>query len=326
MTSRRVEQSVARGVDFLRRRQEPTGEFAIQQWSGDAGFGARVRDHAVMVTACVLYALRFVDASRADDIAAAAIRFLIEEMRPPGVWSYWTGASGKRIAPDLDDTSLLSFVLRRHHPHVALGSNVEAVLGARNRDGLFHTWLRPPDQSNDVDAVVNANVVLHLGERKETEAACDFLRACVLSGREGGSYWYYVDDSSLYYAISRALWHGVRVLDDLREPLVEKALARQRPDGSFGNELCTAWTLSTLLNAGSDDRDSISGAVGWLLARQRLDGGWACVAAFAGPEPPGPRTFRWGSEELTAAACIEALARARTHLATATVEGQRGLV
>ncbi len=88
MRSRRVEQSVARGVDFLRRRQEPTGEFAIQQWSADAGFGSRVRDHAVMVTACVLYALRFVDASRAGDIAAAAIRFLIGEMRPPGVWSY----------------------------------------------------------------------------------------------------------------------------------------------------------------------------------------------------------------------------------------------
>jgi hypothetical protein len=321
-----VDEGLARGVDFLRRRQEPSGEFAIELWREDEGPGSSVRDHAVMVTGCVLYALRFIDAATVGDITSAAVRFLIGEMRPPGVWSYWTAASGKRIEPDLDDTALLSFVLRRHHPHIALGSNVEAILAARNRDGLFHTWLRPPDRRNDVDTVVNANVVLHLGERRETGAACDHLRACVLSGREAGSYWYYVDDSSLHYAISRALWHGVRALDDLRGPLVEKALARQRRDGSFGDELCTAWTLSTLLNAGSDDRDAISDAVGSLLARQRADGGWASVAAFAGPEPPGPRTFRWGSQELTAAACVEALARVRAHPATGTVESQRGLM
>jgi hypothetical protein len=321
-----VDEGLARGADFLRRRQEPNGEFAIELWREDEGLGSRVRDHAVMVTACVLYALRFFEAARVADVASAAVRFLIGEMRPPGVWSYWTDASGKWIEADLDDTALLSFVLRRHHPHIALGSNVEAILGARNRDGLFHTWLRPTGQANDVDSVVNANVVLYLGERRETEAVCDYLRACVLSGREAGSYWYYVDDCSLHYAISRALWHGVRALEDLREPLVEKALARQRPDGSFGDELCTAWTLSTLLNASSGDRDAISGAVDSLLARQRPDGGWACVAGFAGPEPPGPRTLRWGSEELTSAACIEALARVRAQMATGRLESQRWLV
>ena len=136
----------------------------------------------------------------------------------------------------------------------------------------------------------------------------------------------YLDSASFLYAVFRALWHGVRSLGELRDALVDKALARQRRDGSFGDELCTAWTLSTLLNAGSDDREAISGAVGSLLARQRPDGGWASVAAFAGPEPPGPRTFRWGSEELTAAACVEALARVRAHPATGTVESQRGLM
>ncbi len=307
MKSDPVHESLAQGLDFLGRRQEPNGEFRIQLWT--EGERSRVDDHVVTVAALVLYALRFVDATALADVTARAVRFLLGEMRPPGVWSYWTAASGKRIEPDLDDTALLSFVLRRYHPHLALGSNVEAILASRNSDGLFHTWFRAPDRPNDVDAVVNANVVLALGERKETRAACEYLRTCVLSGQEAGSYWYYVDDSALHYAISRALWHGVRALSDLRDALIEKALARQRPDGSFGDELCTAWTLSTLLNVGSDHRDAISAAVGWLLARQRPDGGWASVPAAAGPEPPAPRTLRWGSDELTASACVEALAR-----------------
>jgi hypothetical protein len=184
------------------------------------------------------------------------------------------------------------------------------MLTARDGAGRFHTWLRRPGRPNDVDAVVNANVVLHLGERRETEAACEYLRECVHSTAD--SYWYYVDDSALHYAVSRASRHGARALHDLREVLVEKALDRQRPDGSFGDELCTAWTVSTLLNVESDRNDAISRAVGSLLGRQFADGSWACVPAFAGPEPPGPRTFRWGSEELTTAACVEALARVAT--------------
>ena len=247
-------------------------------------------------------------------------------MRPPGVWSYWTGASGKRIEPDLDDTSLLSFVLRRHHPHVALGSNVEAILASRNRDGLFHTWLRPPDQSNDVDAVVNANVVLHLGERKETAAACDFLRACVLSGQEAGSYWYYVDDSvPSLRDLPGALARGPRARRSAGRA-VEKALARQRPDGSFGNELCTAWTLSTLLNAGSDDRDCDLRR-GRLAARATAAGRWVGERRRIRRSRAARAThLSMGLRGAHGAACVEALARVRTHLATATVEGQRGLV
>jgi len=226
------------------------------------------------------------------------------------VWSYWTTDSGKRIDPDLDDTALISFLLRRHHPHIALGTNVEAILSARNEEGRYWTWLRGPDQPNDVDAVVNANVVLYLGERPETEAACAYLRDCVRSGQEPASYRYYVDDAALHYAISRASWHGVWRLDDLRDPLVEKALGRQRADGSFGDALCTAWTVSTLMNMGADCSDAIGRALGSLLARQSPDGGWPAIAAFAGPEPPAPPTLRWGSQELTTAACVEALARA----------------
>ena len=305
-----VEESLARGLTFLRRRQDASGEFPVRMWREGEDSSAGVADHSVFVTACVLYALRHVQAVQVDDIVRAAIRFLITEMRPPGVLSYWTADSGKRIDPDLDDTAVISFLLRRHHPHIALGTNVEAILSARDEAGLFHTWLRGPDRQNDVDAVVNANVVLYLGQRPETEAACAHLRDLVLTGQEPGSYRYYVDDAALHYAISRASWHGVRSLDDLRDPLVEKALGRQRADGSFGDALCTAWTVSTLMNMGADCSDAIGRALGSLLARQSPDGGWPAIAAFAGPEPPAPPTLRWGSQELTAAACVEALARA----------------
>ena len=311
-----VEESLARALTFLRRRQDPSGEFAVRTWREGEDPSAGVADHSVFVTACVLYALRHVQAIPVDDVARAAIRLLIKEMRPPGVWSYWTADSGKRIDPDLDDTALISFLLRRNHPHIALGTNVGAILSTRDEAGLFGTWLRGPDRQNDVDAVVNANVVLYLGERPETEAARAHLRDLVLTSQEAGSYRYYVDDAALHYAISRASWHGVRSLDDLRDPLVEKALGRQRADGSFGDALCTAWTVSTLLNVGADCPDAIGRALSSLLAGQLPDGGWPAVAGFAGPEPPAPRTLRWGSGELTTAACVEALARAAEAVVT----------
>lgn len=305
---RRDQHPVDRALEFLRRRQGADGEFVAQLWRVGRDPATSVRDRSVFITACVLYALRHVPAGQ--DMAGAAVGFLIREMRAPGVWSYWTAASGKRIDPDLDDTALISFLLKRHHPHIALGSNVEAILAARDDAGLFRTWIRPGCRPNDVDAVVNANVVLHLGERPETAAACAFLRECVRAG--AGSYWYYVDDSALHYAVSRAAFHGVGALRDVQAVLVARALERQQTDGSFGDELCTAWTISTLVNAEADGGDAVARAVAWLLARQRAHGGWRCVPAFTGPEPPGPRLFLWGSEELTTAACVEALARVAT--------------
>ena len=181
-----VEAGLARALAFLRRRQDASGEFPVRMWREGEDPSAGVADHTLFTTACVLYALRHAGAGQADDIARAAVRFLIKEMRPPGVWSYWTTDSGKRIDPDLDDTALISVLLRRHHPHIALGTNVEAILSARDEAGLFRTWLRGPDRPNDVDAVVNANVVLYLGERPGTEAARAHLRDLVLTGQEAG--------------------------------------------------------------------------------------------------------------------------------------------
>ena len=264
----------------------------------------------MFVAACVLYALRHAGTEAAGDIARGTVRFLLREMRPPGVWSYWTAASGKRIDPDLDDTALISFLLRRHHPHLALGSNVAAVLSARDEAGRFRTWLREPDRPNDVDAVVNANVVLYLGERAETAAARAYLRECVRAGREPASYRYYLDDSALHYAVSRAAWHGSGGLDDLRDVLVEQALRRQRPDGSFGDELCSAWTVSTLFNARGERPEAIARGLAWLRGTPAAGRRLARRRRVRGPGAAGAADPALGLAELTTAACVEALARA----------------
>jgi hypothetical protein len=67
-----MEESLARGLAFLRERQDPRGEFAVRTWRAGQDPSAGVRDHSVFVTACVLYALRHVDAAVAGDIARGA--------------------------------------------------------------------------------------------------------------------------------------------------------------------------------------------------------------------------------------------------------------
>ena len=67
--------------------------------------------------------------------------------------------------------------------------------------------------------------------------------------------------------------------------------------------------ISTLVNCGLTRIDVQERAAQWLVAAQREDGSWPARAFYAGPEPPAVHAYYWGSEELTTAMCLEALAR-----------------
>ncbi|HEY7767487.1 MAG TPA: hypothetical protein VIB55_04865, partial [Longimicrobium sp.] len=186
--------------------------------------------------------------------------------------------------------------------------NESAILSNRTPEGLFKTWLRQPAAFNDVDSVVNANVLLYLGERSETRGVIAWLNDLLLDGAEMDRTWYYLDALALHYAVSRAFVHGCDGLATSRDAVVARILERQGTNGSFGDELQTALALCALTNYGHASPD-LAAAVAWLVSVQQPDGSWPKRAFYCGPGPPWPSQVWWGSESLTTSFCLEALIR-----------------
>ena len=159
-----------------------------------------------------------------------------------------------------------------------------------------------PVPADEVDPVVNANVILYLGEDNDTAAAVRYLVDFIRGGPGDTFSLYYKDILSLYYMVARAHLHSAPTLAAVQETVVADILARQEPEGSFGNPLSTALAASALLTF-APLTPSLPTAIGSLLRSQRADGSWEKRSLYS-----GPKEF-WGSEELTTALCIEVLAR-----------------
>lgn len=277
-------------------------------------------DSSPFTTAIVLYSLTFVyPATTSSEVYPGfrqrALDFLHSERIEPGIWRYWSAASGKGISPDLDDTALVSFVLQEHGQGGDLKpANRDLILSNRNREGIFYTWLRSQGAKNDLDSVVNSNVLLYLGDCPETAGAASYLCDLISTDQVAGSFWYYTTELALDYAVSRAIYHGVHSLRAAIPALYRRLLDRRLEDGSWGDELATGLALSALFNLSAVTGEPLlpairNGGVDFLLSRQEDSGAWRSIAYYQGPEPPAPRTRFFGSRELTTAVCLEALAR-----------------
>ncbi|HEX6203372.1 MAG TPA: hypothetical protein VF100_10235, partial [Thermoanaerobaculia bacterium] len=88
-----------------------------------------------------------------------------------------------------------------------------------------------------------------------------------------------------------------------RDPVVERVLAEQRDDGSFGAPLETAFAVSTLLDLAWSG-PALGRARRSLLATQEADGSWPASAFFLDFEGGF-----YGSREVSTALALEALVR-----------------
>jgi hypothetical protein len=298
---------VARAVDFLASAQLEYGEFRAYACGARDLSAERIFESSPFPTSLVLHALEFVEGKRAEAMIDRGVDFLSAEIEGPGLFRFFGSRSLRSLPIDVDDTACASLVLRRHHPLIAERANEATILANQDASALFYTWVGVPQEFNDIDAVVNANVVCYLGESGHVREACAYLVDMIRSGRERESYRYYLDNLALYYAVSRAYASGVDSLADAAEALARKVEREQLNDGSFGDELQTAWAICALLGVGYSDRVVLEPAVQFLEHRQRDDGSWPARAAYL-----YPGRYYYGSEELTTAFALEALARSVT--------------
>lgn len=303
-----IEKSIERGVDFLYQNQLEWGEFKTKA-SWNPLMIPNYFDSSPFITAFVLYSLNGIEDRKVKIITEKAIKFLLEEKEEGGIWKFWTSRNKKKLPPDLDDISVISFVLKMKG--VRLEDNLSLIRQNRNEQGLFFTWLRDEKywreissvakvfiKRDNVDCAVNINVLLYLGQNDRN--VCSYIKRVIESEKSCSIY--YPKKLSLFYAISKAFRNGISVLEGCREEILQSTLKLQKGNGSFGSDLDTALALNTLFNFNYFGKETDS-AISYLLKRQSKRGFWERDYLFLGPFP----YLFYGSKELTTALCLEAL-------------------
>ena len=309
-TTARVRNAVAHGFDFLETAVDADGAWPSALYPNLELAGTPGQERPPFVAALGQLSLCECPGPVSERLRGRTRAYLRSVMEYPGVWRYWPS-----LPPDLDDTAVCSLAVG---PHVwlALGRTLPAVFRKRDREGRFRTWMGKGDDTSpwdDVDSVVNANVVVWLGDREETGGAQRWLRTLIDDHREAGSSWYYPDPMDLYAALSR-LGPAPAGVDDvfrgLGAVLGARIMSRRNPSGHFGDPQRTAQALSALDRLQAWPAASeVEPAVEYLLETQRADGSWPSGLIWQGPPPPRPPSAGFASEALITAWCVESLTR-----------------
>ena len=328
MTAADIDAAIARGAAFLAREQQPDGGIpgffrdpGADPWPCTDIFPATMVAHALAVV------------PEAAAVRTGAVDFLAAEMTEEGLWSFFPRAARQRgwFPDDVDDTVSASAALRAAGRPVP--RNEPLLLANRDERGLFYTWfaadqrragwrilsplrkasrrarhlLRRPVPWNvdrffedtgaspdDVDAVVNANALFHLGRCPETEPIVPYLVAILRAGQEAECDKWYRNRFLVLYFLARALApHSKDAAGLLRARL---AAAPPETPLEHASALC-AQDLCGL--------DPDPALVRRLLEAQSQSGRWPAEPIYWGDDR------HWGSDAVTTALALEALARCR---------------
>ena len=309
-----IRRAIEKGVAFLESAQLPSGEVPIETSPTPEMSGECVRDPVVFPAALAARALSITPS--AARVRSRALDFLEREMEPDGLWRYPSSEhpGHDHIPLDVDDTSIASSALAaagRHFPN-----NRASLLANRARSGLFKTWIvrwwphprktyrffrDSTAELGDIDAVINANVVIYLGNCKETQAAIAHMLEVLRANGEMMSTKWYESPFTVWYFFSHALHEITPEAGEMIVPRIEAESPR--------NALHLALAASTLrLWKQAPD-------VQPLLDAQLPSGAWQRAGFYhAGLKRVSPNEFQptppwWGSEALTTLLAIEALSR-----------------
>lgn len=316
--------TLLRALAFLHRAQLPHGEFrTLASPDPQMALDCRV-DSSPFITSLIVHSLSIVDHPLAREMMAKAVRFLRSEMEGPGLWRYWSSRNPRHreLELDLDDTCCVAQVLGQNG--CVIPDNKAVLLATRSPEGLFYTYIAPRTGSppevlealgplangatiirlaaagmlHEIDPVVQANVLLWLGERAETRAVVAYLIDAVRQGEEAIASRYYPDPLAFYYFVTRAYAAGCKSLGAAQGEIITRV--QERAEAGLGSALATALAACALRNLGERSK-ALEAEVDALLFAQRDDGSWPRAAFYT------DGTNFYGSGDLTTALCLGAL-------------------
>ena len=305
-------ESIQRGLMFLDSTIDQRGAWHCIRFNIAKPEIPRHFERPPFVSALCSLALSSSNEKLAQSICIRTRQYIADTIEYPGLWRYY-----RHLPTDLDSTALCSLVVDSH-PWILLQRNVPSMLGNRDENGLFTTWVHSDDEPDvvspfriEADPVVNANLIAYLGDRPETKDAQRWLEASIVDGSVSGASKWYPDPVMAYYATSRAMAYTPAVLSRLRPILAERILDLRDREGRFANVFQIAQAVSALYNIESLNEIDMSFQLAAIIEMQRDDGSWPELLAF------GDQSLNWGtfgqighgSESITGAFCIEALER-----------------
>ena len=330
-----LEQAIAQGTGFLHAMQLPSGAFRIFCSPHPLLEEMCEADSSTFQIAQISYCLNFIHSEKVEEMLRKAIRFLGSEMQDGGVWRYTCSPNPDYLAPDVDDTACISFLLKRHG--VSFPDNIGVLLGNRNSRGLFYTWILPrltwtthmsywrvalrqvlklrqlywfytvtECKPNDLDLVVNANVLYYLGERPETEKIIRCLIQIVEEQAEETCDRYYANRFSCYYFLSRNYTAGIRALESAGGTIIERIKSHAQPNGMIGSHILHTALAACALMDWRDRSTVLHNAIQAILCARNASGGWQRLPFYYSGQS---KKLAWGSEEITTGCCLEALSR-----------------
>jgi hypothetical protein len=305
-----IRRALDKGVAYLESAQLPSGEIPIETSPTPEMSSDCVRDPVVFPAALAARTLSIT--SSAERVRSRALDFLLREMNPDGLWRHPSSDKpGHHYTPlDVDDTSIASVALAaagREFP-----DNRRFLLANRERSGLFRTWIvrwwrhplmtyrffRYTAEVGDVDAVVNANVVMYLGACEETRPAIEHMLAVLRANREMMSTIWYGSRFTVWYFFS----HALREIAPEAGEMIVSRIQAATPRNAL--ELAAATSTLLLWNRVPDVQP--------LIDAQLPSGAWPRTGFYhmghrgldSQPKPPW-----WGSEALTTVFAVESLSR-----------------
>lgn len=128
----------------------------------------------------------------------------------------------------------------------------------------------------------------------------------IKEGTEESSDKWYVNPFTIYYLISRAYSRGVKKLEPVVTLVIERIFNTLSAEGQLGKSIFdTAIGVTSLINFGVKPQE-LHRPIRFLIDNQGSHGEWPrWLFFYSSPK----KEFGWGSEELTTALCIEAIAR-----------------
>ena len=262
-------------VEFILSLQEADGSFPTYEAYpivNPAAGWTKLPVASPFITANILFSLLQLDSPNLNDAIYRGVKSLLASKEGIGFWRFWPLKSKQHPVPlDMDVTCMVLFILKR------CGYSFDSdkvLLENKSAGGYFETWLGPrismwpfpvvalsflkdyqltkPTQKlgyfsfDDKEPAVAANVLLHLGENRDTQPCINLTIDEVKTGFIPKQF--YLDDIVVYYHIARAFANGVQSFKELGPVIAGRISSLFSSAGNIEDDMLCVMAANVLLN------------------------------------------------------------------------------